>query len=382
MDLEEERLEDYLTGKDVEAQKYKIEIAGKAFNKLDELAQKLMTTISSARMDRSVRESPVPRPIGEYTVNANIFQDFVRRSKEIYHIIIGTRGLYSGSRNAWLSESYGTKLSHDIYELIEDAEPIPDCRYPLSKEEDSRKELNRLRMINAIYGAIFRKLSTPVASVSMSVTEVIKKEEDGFYTPSFEAFQHLLDCTRELREELDKCRKTLLQGSAHTDTANLEKTVRSAAEMAMLDYAPVGIKLSIDHIPPEVEIEGDEDTIRKAILNILMSKPFTLRSTKNPEVQLGYGQYGENAVVYVTDNGPTIPHQQADMIFTIAQENAPLDDRVGDIYAAQQSITSTGGEMSVENLERGVRMRVQLRTTPPPIPADTPLPSTEYSTRN
>ncbi|MBN1544442.1 HAMP domain-containing histidine kinase [Candidatus Woesearchaeota archaeon] len=357
--LEESELEQRTIESETAMQRRKAIISGKALNRIGievrEMSESL-AEISKKNIERNETDRSA------YNVTEKLFKELYEHTQTVYMLILGTRGLYS-SRPESNMVSAGTGLTVNIELLVEPAPPIKDDEYPILAEEEPRKELNRLSIINAIYNAVFASLINHVTTAYMNA-EMIKnsKPKQGMIKSDPNNFMNLRNATFALEEAVSEGRLLLTEGRSKTEEANLAEVIYSAAKVARLHYIYSGTQLEVDEIPQDVRVKGKEDEIRRALLNILLDKPYVLRRVPQRKVYICYGKYGDNAVLIVRDNGPNIPHQPEDLIFQIAARNAVAENRVADISSAESSIHGYGGELHARNVVGGVEMTIQLPT--------------------
>ncbi|MBU2561046.1 MAG: hypothetical protein KKD17_02030 [Nanoarchaeota archaeon] len=346
-------------------QRIRATLSGMAMNKIEQLVKTLKESVSEAFNNREAYETPC---MTMYRIPEQTFHKMYSSSQKIYQIILATRNMNVPTKNGTIITP-GTGLECDLEKLVEGAVPIHEAEYPIAPETDPKKELNRLRIINVVYGLIFRTFINPALAAYMNVAMIEKAGiREGMAVTDTEKFSIINESAEDLKTKVKESRRLLLDGTDGTEKTRLASAVESAVQITRLHYLLSDIRLYVDDIPQDICIRGSEHEVRQALLNILLDKPYILRHNEKKEVRVGFGTYGDNVVIYVRDNGPNIPHQPEDLIFKMAARHANSERRVADTSCAERYIQSIGGELHAANLAEGVEMSIRLQTLPPPPP--------------
>jgi len=250
----------------------------------------------------------------------------------------------------------GTRLNLEM--ILQDINPIPESQYLLRPEEDARMELNRLRIIGVIYDTTYKKLSSQAAVMRYAGSEIEKTE----YKALQDKYWNFITQVSKIHELASEGKCIMTNGIPMTrgEYAPLMHILDSVEKVVRQFYRQHKIELEMNIDSGITNIHGDEQEIKQALLNILMAKAHPLRKTENPKVTLGCSRCGDNIVMYITDNGPNIPHKDEHMIFEPAR-NVTLEDRNYYNDIAESTIERYGGEVCVKNWPpSGVRLRITL----------------------
>lgn len=366
--MEESELETQTLELEIARQRKRTTISGKALNMISYEAKALSDYLRDIRLSKLAGQESQD---WVYDMPEKRFTSAYKKVETIYNAYFGIKCQYSPNQEG-RTVTEGTRLSLNIEQLVESATPIMESEYPIDAENDPKKELNRLRIINTIYHAVFLNFTDYITTAYMNA-RMIKRlpAQDGLIKSKANNFISLRDSINALENATVEGRRMLLEGHSKSEETNLAEVIESAASVARLHYLPSGTVLDVGKIPEGVMIKGREEEIRQALLNILLDKPYVLRHAERKKVSIGCGTYGNSAVIIVTDSGPNIPHQPADLVFRRAEENATAEMRLADISCAESAIEGCGGDVHAKNLDPGVAMTIRFATIPPP-PTQTP----------
>ncbi|MBI5880732.1 hypothetical protein HZB90_01230 [archaeon] len=336
-------------------------LSGRAIRKLETLVENLSAITQEANTHKTVRYEGI-QELSELPYD--IAMDMVEATTLIYNVMYGLRKLHTPAQ---LPENPNTPITpRNIEELVKDTVGISEDQYALQPEEDARKELNRLRIINAIYDAIFREFANYATTIQMAAgplrhRELEEREGKQIVTLDPLSMKSIMEETPQFVDAVRE-KKQLLIRREQESAVTLYDLVQSVSRMATVYYAPFGINLHVDDIPRDVKIKGDVYDITQALLNLLMDKSYVLREVERPEVNLRCVSLKGKIALYIKDNGPNIPHERLEVIF----ETAEMQPRrtCSDPTVALQSIEESGGEVHVRNSvpPPGVEMEICLLT--------------------
>ena len=285
------------------------------------------------------------------------FNPLYQQALSTYRMICAVRKMQLPGVPADPLSDSGNRINLEI--LLADSPIIPDHEYLLQPEGDLRMELNRLRIVGSIYDMIFRNLSISAVEVRLKCMD-IEKATEHFDIPSPRVSEFITSMTA-MQYEAENGRSMLLEGnmSVYQHQARLNDIINSIQGVMDAFYRQHKVALEIIPCPTDITVEADPRDIKQALMNILMAKPYALRRTEKAKVTMGSSTYGNSAVIYITDNGPQIPHKDANMIFAVAK-NAPVFGWKYDLTLAERAINSSGGEVRARNMEKGVEEKIFL----------------------
>lgn len=337
-------------------------LSGRAIRKLETLVENLSAITREVNTHKTVRYEGV-QELSELPYD--IAMDMVEATTLIYNVMYGLRKLHMPGD---LPENPSTPITPtNIEELVKDTIGIREDQYALQPEEDARKELNRLRIINAIYDSIFREFANYATTIQMAAgplrhREPEEKEGKQVVTLDPISMNAIMGETHQFVEAVREKRQLLIRGEQQEGAVMLYDLVQSVSRIASVYYAQFGISLQVDEIPRDVKIKGDVYDITQALLNLFMDKSYVLRAVEKPEVNVRCMRLNGKVALYIKDNGPKIPHENPEVIF----ETAEMQPRrtCSDPVVMLQSIEECGGEVHVRNSvpPPGVEMEICLLT--------------------
>jgi hypothetical protein len=336
-------------------------LSGRAIKKLETLVGELSAITRHAKTHETIRYQGT-QELSELPYD--IAMSMVEATRSIYNIMVGLKKLHMPAE---LPENPNTPVTPiNIEELVQGTMGIREDQYALQPEEDARKELNRLRIINAVYDAIFRTFVNYTTTIYMAVGPLRHREpeeKEGLKIVTLDplAMNAIMGETHQFVDAIME-KKQLLIRREQEGAVTLYDLVQSVSQMTRLYYTQFGIKLHVDEIPRDVKIKGDVYDITQALLNLFMDKSYVLREVEKPEVNLRCVSLNGKVALYITDNGPNIPYERPEVIFETAEMQ--MRRTCSDPTVALHSIEECGGEVHVRNSvpPPGVEMEIYLPT--------------------
>jgi signal transduction histidine kinase len=301
---------------------------------------------------RSLQSSYSPLP-----VPWDSFSPIYQKAVSTYRMIFAVRKMQISTEMLDPLSDSGNRVNLEM--MLKDSPEIPDSDYLLQPEEDLRMELNRLRIIGSIYDMIFKKISGIAIDFRMKCRDIEK--EDEYDAISAHRISEFLSSISAIEYEALTGKNMLLEGLArrYQNQAKLNDIIGSIAVVMDAFYKQDKIELEIIMSDRDMVVEGNPHDIKQALMNILMAKSYALRHTEKARVTIGSGVNGSYAVIYIVDNGPQIPHEDANMIFHVA-ENATAIGWKYDIALAERQIVSSHGFVQAKNMDVGVEEKIIL----------------------
>ena len=158
----------------------------------------------------------------------------------------------------------------------------------------------------------------------------------------------LFSMARLLGSSLAEVRVTA-RASAGDAVFSLASFIADAANVASLDAASRGCRLTVPTVDPLLAIAGDRDQLLAALVNLLQNAlKFTHPRT---EVTLDTHAVGDRVSIDVSDHCGGLPKGSAEKLFSPFTQRS--DDRSGlglGLSIARQSVEADGGELHVQDV--------------------------------
>ena len=236
------------------------------------------------------------------------------------------------------------------------------------KEQQERMlQAARLADIGLLAAGVAHEINTPLASIALRAESLLRSAEDA-RLQEIDSFKNFPRYLKTIDEEIFRCKKiisALLEFSRSRKPEVKEVDVNALAEKAAdlvshqmkLKQVALGLRLE----PRLPTIEADDGQLRQAILVLLMN---ALDATSpGGHVEIETTRDGAGAVILsVIDDGPGIPKENLDKIFSPFFTTKPLGQGTGLGLAICHGVVSAhGGEIRVDSeVGRGTRFALVL----------------------
>ncbi|MEO1951312.1 HAMP domain-containing sensor histidine kinase, partial [Thioclava sp.] len=143
---------------------------------------------------------------------------------------------------------------------------------------------------------------------------------------------------------------------------NLTQLCQDVAEMLGAGAEDAGQELALD-LPEDFSIEGDRELLFQALVNLVDN---ALRYSPSPaRVSIGVHAESQDVVLSVTDNGPGIPDRDLarvrERFVRLDQSRNTQGSGLG-LSLVDAIAQIHGGELRLQNLERGLRVEMRFPT--------------------
>ena len=197
------------------------------------------------------------------------------------------------------------------------------------------------------------ELRTPLA-VLRGETEVALGK-----TRTVEEYQQSLALIQDEAESLSRIVEDLFilarqpistRAALHTERVSLNDAVRDCARAAQVLALRKGVRLKLENDPPPLVLNGDEELIKRMILNLLDNA--VKYTPAGGEILLALARENGNAEIVVRDTGMGIPETDQsrvfDRFFRVDKARARAMGGAGlGLSIAQWIVAAHGGEISV-----------------------------------
>jgi signal transduction histidine kinase len=237
----------------------------------------------------------------------------------------------------------------------------------LKEQQERMLQAARLADIGLLAAGVAHEINTPLASIALRAESLLRSAEDPRLR-ELDAFKNFPRYLKTIDEEIFRCKKiisALLEFSRARKPEIKEVDLNLLAEKAadlvnhQMKLKQVALNLKLD--PKLPGIEADDGQLRQAILALLMN---ALDATA-PHGHVEIATKRESAATVslsVSDDGPGIPKEHLDKIFSPFFTTKPLGQGTGLGLAICHGVVSAhGGEILVDSeTGRGTRFSLVL----------------------
>ena len=125
------------------------------------------------------------------------------------------------------------------------------------------------------------------------------------------------------------------------------------------EFSDQGIACSLDVAPPDLEMDGDENMLKQVMINLVKNSLDALKNKKEGSIGLSAIRSDQQLTISVKDNGPGIPSEFMEDIFTPFFSTREDGSGIG-LSFSKQIVRLHGGTISIQS-ESGKGTMVSLR---------------------
>lgn len=212
---------------------------------------------------------------------------------------------------------------------------LNDIRNELdAKELDSWVKLTRV---------LTHEIMNSIAPVS-SLSETLLRRNDVKDTPLYDGIKAIHDTSAGLISFVDSYRKFSSLQQPSPEPFYLSELLLQIEKLA---FIPDNITLTLQIEPKELMIYADPNLIRQVFINLLKNASQSIGDTAGGRIHIrAYSSAEDHVFVYVSNNGPIIPPQEAEEIFVPFFTTRPEGNGIG-LSLSRQIMKVSGGSISL-----------------------------------
>jgi signal transduction histidine kinase len=220
------------------------------------------------------------------------------------------------------------------------------------------REIRRNEQHDAFVNAVTHELKTPVTSIRLHLDTLLARDSALTDAKRREFYGIMLEDSQRLLQTIEQVLRTGQAGSTplHLERQNLKALVEEcvAFTRSRLHLSEQAVRLQPSG--GEVEIVGDRNELRGAIVNLLDNA--VKFSGDHVDVDVAVAREGDRALVKVRDRGPGLPPVEAKRIFRrFYRVPGPLTQRVKGtglgLFIVQSAAKRHGGRAYAESAGPG-----------------------------
>jgi signal transduction histidine kinase len=209
----------------------------------------------------------------------------------------------------------------------------------------------KLSAIGQATGMIVHDLRNSIGVIEMIIDMVVESIDDRKYV------MDSLEIIREAAQSGDYTSNKGIQKYSVNGADLIQKIDKNVRPFCKNNEVELKIEC-----PESILMEADADKLFRVISNLVKNavESFPQRNrVEFPEVNLSMSTKGENTIIKVADNGPGIPDEVADSLFTPFSTHGKRDGTGLGLAIAKQIIELHGGSITVESShEKGTVFKI------------------------
>ncbi|ESQ79060.1 ATP-binding protein [Asticcacaulis sp. YBE204] len=226
-------------------------------------------------------------------------------------------------------------------------------------------QANKLASLGQITAGVAHEINQPVATIRVLADNTLRMIERkspakaigdnlGTIARMCERIGHI---TGELRTFSRKA-------TGETEPISLKETIDSSILLNKSRLHENRVKLLRDRIDPALRVMAGRVRLEQVLVNLLQNAFEALEATPDPVVRITVAEDADWVVVCVADNGPGLPPQVREALFTPFVTTKPKGLGLG-LVIAHDILRDFGGELSAESDDSGTTFTLKLRKVVP-----------------
>ena len=237
-------------------------------------------------------------------------------------------------------------------------------QFQVMRDETNVESARRMR--DAILANVSHEFRTPLAaqlaSIELLREQLPQLDPDQVRELVFSIERGTLRLTQLIDNLLESVRIEAGQDSIRRQRVSLEEVVEEAADMAAPLLALREQELEIDLPRPTPPVSGDRARLAQVFVNLLANA--NKFSPQASTIRIGAKAEGTQVAIWVEDEGPGIPAEEADVVFERFRRSTgeePMESGMGlGLWIVKSIVERHGGSVEAAPGARGARMIVRL----------------------
>jgi two-component system C4-dicarboxylate transport sensor histidine kinase DctB len=363
----------------------------------DASRQILLTSVPNLRFQKLPAAAPdqivtsLPAPISGWTLTVySSREDAIRSARAatliviLVEILLAVSLLWLSRRRKHIAERanaetrYRVRLEQDVARRTQELSAVNNL---LSKEIAERQQAegrlnelqadlvqaNKLAQLGQITAGVAHEINQPLGAIRILADNCIALlgRKDG-KAPNL--ISNNLDNIVRLNERIGHITRELRafsrKGNRETGPISLRDSLNSAILLNQSRLRENRVKLIRDPFDPKVQVIGGRIRLEQVLVNLLQNAFEALEDSARPQIRISVIVEADWVFVRIIDNGPGLPPDVANALFTPFTTTKENGLGLG-LVIAHDIVRDLGGELNVESSKSGATFIVKLKKVQP-----------------
>lgn len=359
----------------------------------DSSHQILLTSVPKLRFQKLPATSPdqivtsLQAPISGWTLTLYSSRtDAIRSARAatliaiLVEILLAVSLLWLSRRRKHIAERataeahYRVRLEQDVTRRTQELRAVNDL---LSKEISERQQAegrlnilqadlvqaNKLAQLGQITAGVAHEINQPLGAIRILAENCLALlgKKDG---KASTLIGNNLDTIVRLNERIGHITRELRafsrKGNRETGPISLKDSLNSAILLNQSRLRENKVKLIRDPFDPKIEVIGGRIRLEQVLVNLLQNAFEALEGSSHPQIRISITVEGNWVLIHITDNGPGLPPEVANALFTPFTTTKENGLGLG-LVIAHDIVRDLGGELTAESAEGGATFTVKLK---------------------
>jgi signal transduction histidine kinase len=264
------------------------------------------------------------------------------------------KALQEGRKIADEKLLFGKDIQYDTYPLFDRRQQVSGVvtiLHDVSKIrefEKEREEAERLVFLGNLVANFAHEIKNPLNGLSIAAQRLAREfpNADEEYTRITKGLKNEIDALNKIVNDFLMLARPKMREKVPFKISMVLERVKKSIEHELHEYG-----IALDHsVEADLEIMGNADDLRRAILNIFLNAIEAVSAAKEGmrEIKVRMTESGKGVLLSIADNGVGMDKEETERIFSPYFTTKKSGTGLG-LYIAQKIIKDHGGKIKVES---------------------------------
>jgi len=238
----------------------------------------------------------------------------------------------------------------------------------VNTELDERELISWKRLIRVLNHEVMNSL-TPIRTLTHAIDRSLMEVPSGQIGEGIAS--DIRDNTRLIEKRssslvdfVSRYREITRINELVLNEIDINALLHEAASLFQEDFLKQQIDCQVNTKTPVLGLHGDESLLKQVVINLVQNSIEALKETRSGNIKLSASEQDDQTVIKVEDNGPGIPLEHMDEIFTPFFSTRKDGSGIG-LSFSKHIIRLHGGTMSIwSEPGNGTTVTIRLQTHP------------------
>lgn len=273
---------------------------------------------------------------------------------------------------------YRVRLEQDVARRTQELSAVNNL---LSKEISERQQAegrlnalqadlvqaNKLTQLGQITAGVAHEINQPLGAMRILADNCIAllgKKDSKALNLIGDNLDNIVRLNERIGHITQELRAFSRKGNRETGPISLKESLNSAILLNHSRLRENRVKLVRDPFDPKLQVIGGRIRLEQVFVNLLQNAFEALESSPRPQIRISVIVEADWVLVRIVDNGPGLPPDIANALFTPFTTTKENGLGLG-LVIAHDIVRELGGELNVESSESGATFIVKLKKVQP-----------------
>lgn len=225
---------------------------------------------------------------------------------------------------------------------------------------DELVQAGKLAALGQIAAGVAHEINQPVAAIRTQAETAAAYLERDQASKAARPLQKIGDLTARIGAITQELRAFSRKAEPRLEATSLNQAVDGALLLLGGRMRQLGVRLTREKSPADLKVMGDRFRLEQVIVNLIQNALEALEQTPNAVISLNIRRRDTEVDLIVSDNGPGVPPEILDQLFTPFVTSKPNGLGLG-LVICRDIVASFGGELSLRPSSTGAEFIITLK---------------------